>query len=170
VLIWITGISGAGKTTLARRVHERLKRSYPNTVYIDGDEFREAMGDDVGHTLEGRDKNAQRITGLCRLLCSQGIHVVCGVNLTSQRFRDWCRENIPGYFEVYLEVPMDVLVQRDRKGLYAEALAGRKTNVVGVDIPAIPPKSPDLIIDNSIPRENFDDIVDQILKAAQADA
>ena len=166
MLIWITGISGTGKTTLAKKLYERLKPRQPNLVCLDGDEFRKAMGDDAGYTLEERDKNAVRLTGLCRLLCGQGLHVICGANLTSQRFRDWCRRHIPGYFEVYLDVPLEVLVNRDKKFLYAEALAGRKTQVVGVDIPQERPRNPDLVIDNSAERGSFDDILDRIMNAA----
>ena len=132
-LIWITGISGAGKTTIGKALYERLKPGMPALVYLDGDEVRQCFGDDLGFTLEARDANAFRFTRLCRLLCAQGLSVVCAANLTSQRFRDWCRAEIPGYFEVFLDVPMDVLIQRDPKGLYARALAGEANNVVGID-------------------------------------
>lgn len=163
MLIWITGISGAGKTTIARCLYERLKQKYPNLVYLDGDEFRKAMGGDLGYTLEDRDKNAVRMTGLCKLLYSQGIHVICGANLTSQRFRDWCRENIPGYFEVYLEAPLNVLMRRDKKGIYAERLVGKGDPVVGFDISYDAPNHPDLIIDNSTDRDSFNEIADRII-------
>jgi adenylylsulfate kinase len=165
-LIWITGISGAGKTTIGKALYERLKPVMPALVYLDGDEVRRCFGDDLGFTLEARDANAFRFTRLCRLLCAQGISVVCAANLTSQRFRDWCRAEIPGYFEVFLDVPMEVLTARDPKGLYARALAGETSNVVGIDIPFVPPLTPDLVIDNSRSCESFDSVCEQIMRAA----
>ena len=165
MLIWITGISGSGKTTLGRRLYERMRPTYSNLVYLDGDEFRAACGSDLGHTLEDRDENAVRMTGICKLLCEQGLHVICGANLTSQRFRDWCRSEIPDYYEVFVDVPFAVLIERDDKGLYKAAMAAQKSDVVGVDIPFIPPRDPFLTIDNSEDRESFDELVDQIVSA-----
>ena len=165
-LVWITGISGAGKTTIGKALYQRLKPGIPELVYLDGDEVRQCFGDDLGFTVEARDANAFRFTRLCRLLCAQGISIVCAANLTSQRFRDWCRAEIPGYFEVFLDVPMDELIRRDPKGLYARALAGETSNVVGIDIPFVSPLAPDLVIDNSTPRESFDAVCERIIEAA----
>ena len=165
MLIWITGISGSGKTTVGTRLCERLKAEYPNLLYLDGDEFRQACGDDLGYTLEERDKNALRMTRLCRLICAQGIHVICGANLTSQRFRDWCQAHIPDYYEVFLNVPLEVLAARDPKGLYAAALAGKADNVVGVDIPFSPPRQPFLTLENSGDLGTIDDLVEAIIHA-----
>lgn len=165
-LIWITGISGAGKTTIGKALYEGLKPGIPELVYLDGDEVRQCFGDDLGFTVEARDANAFRFTRLCRLLCAQGISIICAANLTSQRFRDWCRAEIPGYFEVFLDVPMDVLIQRDPKGLYARALAGEANNVVGIDIPFVPPAAPDLVIDNSAHQDSLDPVCDRIITAA----
>lgn len=165
-LIWITGISGAGKTTIGKALYERLKPGMPALVYLDGDEVRQCFGDDLGFTLEARDANAFRFTRLCRLLCAQGLPIICAANLTSQRFRDWCRAEIPGYFEVFLDVPMDVLIGRDPKKLYARALSGEARDVVGIDIPFVPPLAPDLVIDNSTPQSSFAAVCDRIIDAA----
>lgn len=163
MLIWITGISGSGKSTIASALYEKLHSSISNIVYFDGDEFRQAMGNDLGYSLEDRDKNAVRLTGISQLLCRQGIHVVCGANLTSQRYRDFCRAEIPGYFEVYINVPIDTLSRRDKKGLYVPARKGECSKVVGVDIAFQPPLTPDLVIDNSADRTDFSDILELII-------
>ena len=76
MLIWITGISGSGKTTVGTRLYERLKAEHLNLPHLDGDEFRQACGADLGYTLADRDKNALRMTRLCGLICAQGIHVI----------------------------------------------------------------------------------------------
>ncbi len=167
MLIWITGISRAGKTTIAGHLYRMVKKKQDNWIYLDGDNFREVMGNDLQHTLEDRDKNAVRMTRLCRLLSEQNINIICGANLTSQRFRDWCRSEIKDYYEIFLDVPMEILIKRDKKGLYKRALAGEIDNVVGVDIPFIPPASPDLVIDNSLEKDTFDDILQLIIEKTQ---
>ena len=164
MLIWVTGISGTGKTTIARKLFDRVKTRLSPIIYLDGDEFRNAMGGDLGFTLVDRDKNAIRMTRMCKLLCEQGINVICGANLTSQRFRDWCATEIPEYYEIYVEVPINVLMERDTKNLYKSAIEGTKKDVVGVNIPFTRPHNPFLIIDNSRSGlESIDNLVDKIV-------
>ena len=164
MLIWLTGISGCGKSTIGAKLHNHLLKRIPNLIYLDGDKFRAAMGDDLGHSKSDRDINAARLTGLCKLLCQQNINIVCAANLTSQKFRDWCVNEIPDYYEIHIEVPLEILVERDIKGLYRDALAGNKKNVVGVDIPFLTPKNPHLVIDNSI-KNNTDLLVRKIIRS-----
>ena len=167
MVIWITGISGSGKTTVATRVYEKIKQQKKETVFLDGDQFRYIMNNDLKYTLDDRDTNAIRMTRTCKILSDQEINVICGANLTSQKYRDWCRDNIEGYFEVFLDVPMDVLKKRDIKGLYKRAISGEIDNVVGVDIPFIKPKSPDLIIDNSKDLSDFSDKIETIIDSSK---
>ena len=101
MLIWITGISASGKSTIAKSCIALLKKS-KNTVYLDGDSFRELNNNDLKYTLKDRNTNALRLTRLCKFLIDQKINVVCAANLTSQKYRNWCRKNIKGYFEVLL--------------------------------------------------------------------
>ena len=167
MVIWITGISGAGKTTIATKVYEAIKEHKQHTVYLDGDQFRHILNDDLKYTLKDRDMNAVRMTRMCQFLSEQEIHVVCGANLTSQKYRDWCRGNIQNYFEVFLDVPMDVLQKRDKKELYSRALLGELNNVVGVDIPFIKPENPHLVIDNSNDLSDFSSIVEEIINSSR---
>ncbi len=151
MVIWLIGMSGAGKTAIGREVFARLKERRPNVVFLDGDAVREIMGSDLGHTLEARRANAGRISRLCKYLDDQGIDVVCSILSIFHESQAWNREHLARYFEVYIRVPFDVLVARDSKGLYRAAREGRATNVVGVDIPFPPPPNPDLIVDNGVP-------------------
>lgn len=141
-------MSGAGKTAVGRELYLRLKPQVPDLVFLDGDLLRDVWGDRLGHTLEARKINADRICALCRLLDSQGIHVICAVLSIFPESQRWNREHYRQYFEVYLRVSRDELMARDLKGLYRQALGGTLTNVVGVDIPFPEPAAPDLVVDN----------------------
>lgn len=147
VVIWLIGLSGAGKTFIGKSLYERIKIKHANTVFLDGDLIREVMGNDLGHSLEGRRKNADRICRLCRLLDQQGINVVCSILSLFHESQEWNRSHLKEYFEVFIDTPMPLLQQR--RDLYQKALSGEIKNVVGVDIPFNPPKNPDLVIKNA---------------------
>ena len=152
MVIWLIGLSGAGKTTIGRHLYEMWKADEPNTVFVDGDEIRALFKDDVrpgAYTVEGRRANAERITELCAWLDRQDINVVCCILPLFPDMREKYHELYSSYFEVYVRAPMDVLVRRDSKGLYSDARAGKIKNVVGVDIEFVPPTSPDMVVDNA---------------------
>lgn len=140
---FFTGLSGAGKTTIGGLFHERLKATKPNVVLLDGDEIRIAFGEDVGYTNDERLRWAGRIFRVCKLLSEQGIDVVVCSIAMYERVRQWNRENIPNYKEIYIKVSKDTLMQRNQKGLYT---AGK--NVVGIDLPFDEPQSPDIVLSN----------------------
>ena len=140
---FFTGLSGAGKTTIGGLFHRRLKATKPNVVLLDGDEIRIAFGEDVGYTQSERLRWAGRIFRVCKLLSGQGIDVVvCSIAMYDS-VRQWNRENIPNYKEIYIKVRKDTLLQRNQKGLYT---AGK--NVVGIDLPFDEPQSPDIVLPN----------------------
>ena len=155
MVLWIIGLSGAGKTTLAKKVVEKIRSSKTNVVLIDGDMIRDVFGNDLGHTLEDRRQNADRICRLCKFLDDQGIHVVCAILSLFPESRSWNRGNIKNYYEVYIETPIDQLQKRDYKGLYRKFSHGKIKNVAGMDIEFIPPDSPDLIIQNNGSLDNL---------------
>lgn len=141
---WFTGLSGAGKTTIGRLWYEKLREAGETAVFLDGDELRQVFGGDLGYTEADRRKSAMRNARLCALLAKQGITVVCCTISMFDSVRQWNRENIPGYFEIYVKASMDTLCQRNRKGLYG---AGGQ-DVAGVHFQVEEPKAPDLILEN----------------------
>lgn len=151
MVIWLTGLSGAGKTTIGRHVHAILKKKAPNTVFIDGDEVRRLFGwheDEHFFTLDGRREVAERIAELCAWLDRQGINVVCCTISLFGFLHERNRKTFSSYFEVFIDVPLEILFERDDKNLYARAQRGEIKNVVGIDLPFAPPQNPDLVIDN----------------------
>lgn len=153
MVVWIIGLSGAGKTTLANEVvaHVRLKQR--NIVLIDGDMVREVFGNDLGHTIKDRLTNARRICQLGKLLDDQGIHVVCAILSLFPETREWNRKNLKNYYEVFIDAPIQDLVQRDEKGIYRKYNNGEIRNVAGMDIEFPRPYSADLVINNSNSRD-----------------
>lgn len=163
MIIWIIGLSSSGKTTIGKKLFSRLKDNKEKWVFLDGDDFRRMMGEDLGHTVEDRRRNAVRMTNLCKFLDSYGISaVVCILSLFHDNQRS-NRDTFSEYLEVYIDVKMEKLVQRDNKDMYKKALEGKIKNVVGVDIPFIPPASPDIVIDNNDDNPDFDSIADRII-------
>jgi cytidine diphosphoramidate kinase len=169
MVIWIVGLAGAGKTTVGRGVVAKLRAGGRQVVLLDGDQMRDVTGNDLGHSPADRAENGRRIARLCGVLAGQGFDVVACVlsNDPTQQARN--RADLPGYFEVLLDTPREVLEARDKKGLYSGAAAGTVRDVVGVDIPfarpdahlilagpnalAEPPAQADLIVAAALARE-----------------
>ena len=145
---WITGLSGAGKTTIGKLFYEKLKEQHSNTVFFDGDTLRRVFGDDLGYTEEERRKCAMRYSRLCAMLQEQDINVVCCTISMFDSVREWNRENIHNYWEIYVKVSMETLQKRDQKGLYSGTKKEKEKEVVGIHMKIEEPKKPDLILYN----------------------
>ena len=147
---WITGLSGAGKTTLAEALVRRLRADDAATVLLDGDAMRELFADRMpqGHGRADRLALSWGYSRLCRFLAGQGVTVVCATMSLFHEIQRWNRATIPGYREIWLRVPLDELERRDPKGIYGRARAGAARDVVGIDLAAEFPQAPDLVIDN----------------------
>jgi len=163
MVVWIIGLSGSGKTTLANLLVERIRKSNRKVVLLDGDLIRELFRNDVDHSIEGRRRNAERLSALSKYLANQGVHVVAAVLSIFPEWQSWNRNNIPEYSEVYIKTSMKTLLRRDIKNLYEKALNGKISNVVGVDIDFPEPTNPDLILENDIDRTDFDELIDRIM-------
>ena len=147
-LYWITGLAGAGKTTIGTLLYQYLKEQYSNTVIFDGDVLRQVFGNDLGYSREERFQCAMRYSRLCKLLVDQGIHVICCTISMFDEVREWNRAHIDNYLEIYIKVPIWVLEERNQKNLYQEARKGSVKDVVGVDLELQFPKNPDILIIN----------------------
>jgi adenylylsulfate kinase-like enzyme len=162
MLISLIGMSGAGKSSVGSELCARMKAVHPNTLLIDGDELRAAIAPDLAYTFEDRRESEARRSKLCKYLSDQGMYVICAGLSNYPEWRAWCKKKIAEYFEVYLDVPLAVLQQRDSKGIYRQAADGQTRNVVGVDIPFAPPAEPDLVVDNA-DGQGVKDVVELIL-------
>lgn len=150
-VIWITGLSGAGKSTLVHEVVARLRAQGKTVVMLDGDELREVFGaaavNAQNHGREGRLVLAMQYAHLCRVVASQGLTVVIATISLFKEVHAWNRANLPGYFEVYLKVPMEELRRRDPKGIYRRFDAGELTDVAGLDLPIDEPEASDWMVE-----------------------
>jgi adenylylsulfate kinase-like enzyme len=150
-VIWITGLSGAGKTTLARELIQRLQECESQPILLDGDILRNLLqvSENVldSHSRKARIKLALKYAQMCRLLSDQGFIVVIATISMFDELYAWNRENITNYFEVYLKVPLDELCRRDPKSIYKRYKNGELINVAGLDMSIDIPKTPHLILD-----------------------
>jgi len=150
-IIWITGLSGAGKTTLANELVRRLREQGEPVIMLDGDELREVFGaaaaNAQNHGREGRLALAMQYAHLCRIIAAQGVTVVIATISLFREVHEWNRANLPGYFEVYLKVPVEELRRRDPKGIYHRFDAGELTHVAGLDLPIDEPEAADWTVE-----------------------
>lgn len=161
-LYWVTGLSGAGKTTISTLLYEYLRKKKNNVVLIDGDKIREVY-QNTDYTEEGREKLAYTNMRLAKMLTEQGLDVILAVIGMRDAYRDWNRKNIDNYYEIYLEVPIEELIRRDSKGIYSGALNGTIKNVYGIDMKYEEPKTPDVHIFNDS-RETPEEVCERIIQ------
>ena len=150
-IVWITGLSGAGKSTLANHLVELLRARGETVFFLDGDELRDVFGATVAsaenHGREARLALAMQYAKLCQVLSSQGLTVVIATISLFREIHEWNRANLPGYFEVYLQVPLEELRRRDPKNIYRRFDAGELKYVAALDLPVDLPEFPDMIIE-----------------------
>ena len=146
-VLWFTGLSASGKTTLAKAVErELIERGIHDVQRLDGDVVRQDLTRDLGFSKEDRDENIRRITFVAELLSNNGVATMCSFISPYRNARANARARCRNFIEVYVECPLETLVERDPKGLYKRALAGEITGFTGVDDPYEVPESPEITV------------------------
>ena len=160
-VLWLTGLSGAGKSTVANALAPRLIDRGHRVEVLDGDEIRTNLCQELGFSREDRDTNIARIGYVAGKLAKHGVAVVVAAISPYQEARDKVRASVTNFVEVHVAAPVETCAQRDVKGLYAKALAGEISNFTGVSDPYEPPPEPELVLHTE--REHVDQSVDQVL-------
>lgn len=144
--LWMTGLSGAGKTTIAKIVEARLKERGLKIERLDGDVVRQSLTRDLGFSKEDRDKNIERVTFVAKLLSRNGVGVIASFISPYQAVRDDVRQETTNFIEVFVHAPLEVCAERDVKGMYAKAFAGEIENFTGVSDPYEAPVNPEITV------------------------
>ncbi|MEA3642823.1 MAG: adenylyl-sulfate kinase [Lamprobacter sp.] len=165
MVIWITGLSGAGKSTLATGLSAKLRDAGRSVVQLDGDELR-SLFDAETVNQSHHDRNARlalalRYARLCQVIASQGPTVVMATISLFREVHAWNRIHLPGYFELYLKVPLAELRRRDPKGLYQRFDRGELRDLAGLDVPIDEPQTPDWVAEFE-PGQTADRLAQQV--------
>jgi len=154
MVIWILGLSGAGKSFLSLKLRDELKSDYGEFLILDGDVIRKVFDNDLGFTIKDRNINASRISKLASFLSHNNVNVIVPVLSLFPDWLKWNRENIRQYYEIFIDVPLSKLKEKNNKNIYLKNGIENK-NVVGVDIEFIQPKNFDLKLINNFDKNSL---------------
>ena len=143
--VWLTGLSGSGKTTIAKLLVQDLHDRGLKVERLDGDVVRQSLTRDLGFSKADRNLNIERVTFVAKLLTRNGVGVICSFISPYRERRARSREEIGEFIEVYVECPLDVCAERDVKGLYEKAFRGEIAEFTGVSDPYEPPEAPAVV-------------------------
>ena len=162
--LWFTGMSGTGKSTLSKLVANRLSEAGSKVEVLDGDVMRTTLCRGLGFTKQDREENIRRIGFVCELLSRNSVIAIAAAISPYRAGRDELRARIPNFVEIYMNCPVEVLIERDVKGLYKKALAGEILCFTGISDPYEAPLNPDIVIDSSVesPEESADKILQRL--------
>lgn len=157
----MTGLSGAGKTTIAEILEGELRIRGLRVERLDGDIVRQGLTRDLGFSMEDRAKNIERVTFVAKLLSRNGVAVICSFISPYQAIRERVRLETTRFIEVYVDASLDAVIERDVKGLYKKAIAGEIENFTGISDPFEPPEDPEIHIhtDHQTPLESANQIL-----------
>jgi adenylyl-sulfate kinase len=145
-VLWMTGLSGAGKTTIAKILEGELRSRGLKVERLDGDIIRQSLTRDLGFSKADRAANIERVTFVAKLLSRNGVACICSFISPYQSIRDKVRIETTGFLEVFIDAELESLIDRDVKGLYKKAIAGEIPNFTGISDPYEPPEVPDIYI------------------------
>lgn len=166
--LWLTGLSGAGKTTISIALKERLQAMGYRVQRLDGDVVRQKLTSDLGFTKEDRDKNINRVTFVAELLVRHGVIVLCAFISPYLEERRYARDEIGQFVEIFVKCPLEVCESRDVKGLYAKARSGKIKHFTGIDDPYEEPEHAEVTVDTS--KLTIEEETDKIIKYIQENA
>ena len=171
-VIWFTGLSGSGKTTIAHVVEEKLLDAGVPIEILDGDVVRENLSKGLGFSKEDRDTNIRRIAFVAHLLQRNGTFVITAAISPYRAVRDEARAMIKDFVEVYADAPIEVCEERDVKGLYAKARAGEIKGFTGVDDPYEAPENAEVVCDtaNETVEQSAQKVIDKLVELKYLEA
>lgn len=164
--LWLTGLSGAGKTTIAVALEAELRERGVRVERLDGDTVRQGLTRDLGFSKADRDKNIERVSFVARLLSRNGVGVIAAFISPYREARRLARRETTNFIEVFVDAPLQTCAERDVKGLYAKAFAGELKDFTGVDDPYEAPEKPEITLHTE--RETIEESVGKILDYLEA--
>jgi adenylylsulfate kinase len=164
--LWLTGLSGAGKTTIAIELEQRLKARAILIERLDGDIVREGLTRDLGFTKEDRDKNIERVTFVAKLLSRNHVGVLASFISPYRAMRNHVRQETTNFIEVFVHAPLDTCIERDVKGLYAKAIENKIPLFTGISDPYEEPQDAEITVNTHL--ETLDESVNKIVAYLEA--
>jgi len=164
-VVWITGPSGAGKTTLANALHEKLKEMGYTAEVLDGDGIRSKLYPDLGFSKEEREMHNKVVVHFAETLARNGVIAIVSVIAPYRSSREYARKEIKNFMEVYLKCPVEVRIKRDPKGLYDKALKGELKELTGFDGVYEEPENPELVLHTH--KMSVEEEVEAVIKKAK---
>ncbi|MFQ5940574.1 MAG: adenylyl-sulfate kinase [Nitrososphaerales archaeon] len=149
-VIWLTGLPGCGKTTIAKMLEPKLRELGSRVELFDGDEVRRQLSPDLGFSKLDRELHAKRVAYLSKLLCRNGIIAIVSLISPYRSFRNFARQEIQEFVEVYVKCSLETCMKRDPKGLYKKALAGEIQDLTGIQDPYEEPVNPEVVVDTEM--------------------
>ena len=160
--VWFTGLSGSGKSAIADEVARILIHRKMKVERLDGDIVRKSLTRDLGFSKEDRDKNIERVTFVGKLLSRNGVATIISFISPYREKRDAARKETTNFIEVFAKCPLEVLIERDAKGLYKKALKGEIENFTGVSDPYEDPVNPEIVCETD--KQTLDESVNVVIK------
>ncbi len=160
-VVWLTGLSGSGKTTIGRVLQQLLRDKGYKVELLDGDEVRRNLSPELGFSKQDREIHAKRVVYISKLLARNGVIAIVSLISPYRSFRAYAREELKDFVEVYVKCSIDTCIKRDPKGLYKKALNGEIADMTGIQDPYEEPLNPEVIVDTD--RQSIDECVNVVI-------